>query len=130
MGHQSLSHNTVLDGDVLRRSTLVVPVDGEVLVLSPGKGAMVEDHVLAIGNASTVLVLAAHAAHAETHEAHDNVVGTRETDTVAIDGDTLARCCLAGDVEVLGKDDARVDAYHTAHIEHHDAVGLTDGIAQ
>ena len=128
--HQSLAHYRVHQRYVLGRRPLVVPVDGEVLVLSPCKRAVVEYHVLSVGNACTVLVLRTHGTHAETHVAHDDVVGSRERHAVAIDGDTLARGSLAGYVEIVLEHDARTDADDAAHVEHHDAVGLADGIAQ
>ena len=130
VGHQSLAHYRVLQRDVRRRRALVVPVDAEVLVLSPREGAVVEDHVLPVADAGGVLVLRAHGAHAEAHVAADEVVGGREAHAVAIDGDTLAGSRLPGHVEVLGEGDARVDADDAADIEDDDAVGLAHGVAQ
>ena len=67
---------------------------------------MVEDHVLSVGDAGTVLVLRADGAHAEAHITHDAVVGTRERYTVAIHGDALAGSRLSGHVEVVLEYDA------------------------
>ena len=130
VSHQSLADNGVHQRDVRRCRSLVVPVYREVLVLSPGKRAVVEDHVLSVGNAGTVLVFRAHSTHAEAHVAYNQVVGTREAHAVAIDGDALAGSCLSCHVEVLGKHDARVYADDAAHVEHDDAVWLAHGIAQ
>ena len=91
---------------------------------------MVEDHVLAIGNAGSILVFRAHGTHAEAHVAHDDIVGTRERHAVAIDGDAFARSRLSSHIEVVLKYNTRVDANHTAHVEYHDTVRLTDSIAQ
>ena len=130
MRHQALTDYRVHQGDILRRCAFVVPVDAEVLVLSPREGAVVEDHVLTVGHTSAVLVFCAHSTHAETHVAHDDIVSTAETHAVAIDGDTLARRRLSSYVEILGKNDARVDADDAADVEDDDAIGLTHGIAQ
>ena len=67
---------------------------------------MVENHVLAIGNTSGILVFCSHGSHAEPHVADNDIVGTRETDTVAIDGNTFTGSRLSGYVEVFGKRDA------------------------
>jgi hypothetical protein len=76
VSHQTLAHDAVHQGDVLGGRAFVVPVHGEVLVLSPREGAVVKDHVLTIGNATRILVLGAHSTHAETHVAHNDVVRT------------------------------------------------------
>ena len=67
---------------------------------------MVKYHVLSVGNAGTVLSAAAMMTHAETHVAHDDVVSTRERDSVTIDGDAFARRRLTCHVEVVLEDDA------------------------
>ena len=130
VSHQSLPHDAVHQRDVLRRRTLVIPVDTEVLVLSPCKRTMVEYHVAPVGHASTVLVLGAYGSHPEAHVADDDIVGTRERHAVAIDGDALSRSRLSGHIEVVLEHDAAVDANDACHIKHHDAVGLAHGIAQ
>ena len=67
---------------------------------------MVENHVLSVGNASRILILCSYGAHAETHIAYDDIVGTRKGYSVAIDGDALARGGLTCHVEVVLEDDA------------------------
>ena len=128
---QSLADDTVLQGDVVGAHALAVGVDGERLVLSPGKGAVVEDHVLTVGDTGTVLVLGSYPTHTETHMAHDDVAGTRERHAVAIDGDALARSRLTGHIEVvLEHNSAAGELDDTRHVEDDDAVGLAYGIAQ
>ena len=130
MSHQPLTDDGVHQRDILRSRAFVIPVDGKVLVLSPGKRTVVEDHVLTIGNAAGILVLGSHGTHTEAHVANDDVVGSREANTIAIDGNALAGSCLACHIEVVLEDDAGVDTNDTTHVEHHDTVGLADGITQ
>ena len=100
MSHQTLSHNTVLNGDIMGSRTLVVPVDGEILVLSPSKGAMVENNISAISQSCTVGILRSNSTHAESHVAHDDIGGTGARHAIAIDGDTLTRCRLSGNSQI------------------------------
>ena len=95
VSHQTLSYDTVHEGDILGSRTLIIPVDGEVFVLSPSKRTMVENHVLTIGNTCAILVFRTYGTHAEAHIANDKVVGTRETDTIAIYRNTFARSGLS-----------------------------------
>ena len=59
-----------------RYRALAVRIDAEGLVPSPGKGAVVENHVGAIGYACTVLARVTIDAHTEAHIAYDAVGGT------------------------------------------------------
>ena len=90
---------------------------------------MVENHVLSVGNTCSILVLRAYGTHTETHITQDDVVCTRERDTVAIDRNALTRCSLTSDVEVVLKNHTRVDTDNAAHVEHDDTVRLAYGIA-
>ena len=98
--HQSLAYNTVLNRYVVRSSALVVPVDGEILVLSPSKGTMVENHIAAISQSCTVSILRPHGTHAESHVAHDNVGSPRARHAVTIDRNTLAWCRLSSNSQI------------------------------
>ena len=128
--HQPLPHNAILQGDVLWCGAFAVGVDAEGLVAPPGKRAMVENHVRAVGDAGAVLARVAAHAHAEAHVAHDDIGGSREADAVAIDGDALAGCRLPSHIEVVLEHHAALDVDDARHVEDDDAVGLADGIAK
>ena len=130
VGEETLPDDAVLQGNQLRSRSLRVPVDGEGLVQAPREGAVVENHVLAIGDTSGILATRTTLAHAELHIAHDGVVSTRERHAVAIHDDALAWSRLTCHIEVLGKADAAGNLDDARHVEHHDAVGLTHSIAQ
>ena len=92
---------------------------------------MVHDEVLAFVERQRALaaVHALAATHADV--AHDDVLGLRGDDAAAVDGDALARSRLSGDGDVAGNGDALAgDVDDTAHVEHHEAVGLAHGIGQ
>ena len=105
MCEQSLTKHAVHQRNVVKVA-FAVGIDGEHLVKSPCKRAMVKNHVGTAGDTCTVLARRATFAHAEAHVADDDVVGARERHTVAIDGNTLTRCCLSGHIKILGEDDA------------------------
>ena len=130
VSHQTLAYNGVHQGDILGRSAFVIPVHREVLVLAPREGAMVEDHVLTIGDATSIFVLGAYSTHAKAHIAYNDIIRTREADAIAIDGDALAWGCLACHIKVLGKRHARINTDDACHIEDNNAVGLTHSITQ
>lgn len=122
---QALRDDGVGDGDVGH-----LAVDRKGLVAAPRDGDVVEDHVVAVGDGDGVLARVAALAHADADVAHDGVVGVAPAEAVAVDGDAAAGRRLAGDVDVLGHDDARADLDDAADVEDDDAVGLGDGIAQ
>ena len=57
MVEQPLTDDTILQGNVVGTRALAVGVDGKCFVLSPGKGAVVKNHVLTVGNAGAVLAI-------------------------------------------------------------------------
>ena len=130
MLEQALAHDCVGDGYVLRGSPFAVGVDGERLVKAPREGAVVEDHVRSVGDAGAVFAAVALLAHAEAHVAHDDVAGPREGDSVAVDGDSLARGGLPGNGEVVLEHQSAGDVDNSRNVEDDDSVGLADGVAE
>ena len=90
---------------------------------------MVEDHVLSVSYAGSILVIGSHGSHTEAHVAYNDIVGTGERSSVAIYGDTLTGSCLTSYVKVAAEYKTRVDAYYTSHVEHDDTVWLAYGVA-
>ena len=90
---------------------LIVPVDREVLVLSPCERTVVEDHIATVCQSGTVAILRSVHAHTEAHIAHDDVCGTRTRHAVTIDSDALARCCLACDGQIALEYKSAGDVY-------------------
>ena len=90
---------------------------------------MVEDHVLSVSYAGSILVIGSYGSHTEAHVAYNDIVGTGERSSVTIYGDTLTGSCLTSYVKVAAEYKTRVDAYYTSHVEHDDTVRLAYGIA-
>jgi hypothetical protein len=108
-----------LDGDV-GSST----VDTEGLIATPRDADMVEDHILALCDASCILATRASLAHANADVAYDGVVGVREGPAVAVYCDALSWCSLTEDTDAFGDYNALFDLDETANLEDNDAVRL------
>ena len=124
--HQSLTDNAVLDGDVMGIAT----TDGKHLVAPPCHRTVVEDDVVAVGNAQSIGTRRTYDAHSQSQIPTDGVVGTTKRQTIAIDGNSLTWCRLTRDIEIGTDADARVDTYHSRHIEDDDTPRLADGITK
>ena len=91
---------------------------------------MVEDDVLAICNAQGVGTGVAHHSHSHAKIAADGIAGTGEREPVAIEGDTLARCRLSGDVYVFTDRNTRLETNDTSHIKYNNTVGTAHRIPE
>ena len=133
---EPLGDDGVLDGDVGGG-----PRDGEGLVAAPGRGHVVEDHAVAVGDGDGVLARGAAAAHAHADVPDDGVVGVGPGPAVAVDGDTLklelvyrkspsllkglvyiSWGSLSGNVDAGRDHDAGLDVDHAADFEDDDTV--------
>ena len=91
---------------------------------------MVENHVSAIGNTSSILAAVATLSHTEAHVAHDDVACSRKRDAIAINHHTFARSSLACNIKIFGKYNTTADFDNSRHIKNYDAVWFAYGISQ
>ena len=96
--------STHLDGDVCSST-----VDTEGLITAPRDADMVEDHVLALCDASCILASRASLAHANADVSYDGVVGIRERPAVAVNSNAFSWCGLSEDADALGDYNALLD---------------------
>ena len=102
-----MPHNRILDRDITRLGSLAVPVDGKVLIQSPSYRQMVEDHILSVGYAGGIFPGRTFVfAHVDAQIANDQVAGSRKGDTVSMDDNAIARCCLSCYVGITTEDEA------------------------
>ena len=92
---------------------------------------MIENHVVAVGDAHRVRAAVAVDAFAHADETHEVVVRTGEGKTVAVNRDAIAGRGLAGDGDVgLGRKTGTGIINHAAHVENNRASGNAASIAE
>ena len=68
---------------------------------------MVEDHILSVGYAGGIFPGRTFVfAHVDAQIANDQVAGSRKGDTVSMDDNAIARCCLSCYVGITTEDEA------------------------
>lgn len=116
MSLQALADDAILNGNV--RS---IAIDGEGLIAAPTHAQVIEYHIIAVGDSNSILSRSAALAHTDADVAHDGLVGIGEGPAIAVDGDAVARGCLAEDGHVARAYDAVGDVDDTANGKDNDA---------
>src|SRR5690606_4457424 len=111
---EGLANQRPLERDVLRAAR------AERLVLRPTDRAVIDDGIVATGEAHAVECLARLVAGADADVANDQVLGAKAAEVVVREADALARCGLPRDGEVaIPNDQSALEHDAARHVKNY-----------